>query len=184
MINRIFIDLDETLLHTQYHDPGQDHLKFTLPDDNHTINYFTMIRPCAKTLIEFARDLVGFNNVHILTAATRGYAEKINDLAGWGFRNEDIFAREDTESHKRYVRLAYGAQLEIDPHIYANPNNVLIDNLTPDHNRVKIEYIGIWKTQSKNYLHVNDYYGVNFTNDDKDFEDLVKNFLMERYDND
>lgn len=175
MINRIFWDIDETLIHTVLQKPNQDHVSFSLDDGM----YYTMIRPCSKALIDFSRELVGADRVHILTTATRDYAQEVNRLAGWGFKNEDIFSREDQSSHLHRFALAYGgSREECDPHIYAHKNNVIIDNLPARQNFTKIEFIGISKTYQDNYLRINDYYGVEFA--DSNFEQEVKDFLIER----
>jgi hypothetical protein len=175
MINRIFWDIDETLIHTVLRKPDQDHVSFSLDDGM----YYTFIRPCSKALIDFSRELVGTDRVHILTTATRDYAREVNRLAGWGFKNEDIFSREDQAGHMRRFSLAYGkSHEECDPHIYAHKNNVIIDNLPPRQNFNKIEFIGIGNTHQDNYLKINDYYGVEFA--DSTFEQDVKDFLIKR----
>jgi hypothetical protein len=176
MINRIFWDIDETLIHTCLQDPGQEHISFAIGEDLNV--YYTIVRPCAKKLIEFSRQIVGADKVHILTTSTREYAQKINELAGWGFKNEDIFAREDLAIHCRSVKTAYGgSHEEYDPHIYAHKDNVLIDNLMPRYNGRKIGFIGIWKSLD-NYFEVRDYYGVNFPDDP--FEEEVVEFIKTR----
>lgn len=175
MINRIYFDIDETLIHTTMRDPNQEHIVLALDD----ALYYTIVRPCAKTLIDFARDLVGKDRVHILTTATRDYAQEVNRLAGWGFNNEDIFSREDIYKHSRSFPTAYGGyHNECDPHIYAHKDNVIIDNLPRRENEKKIAFIGINSTHETNYLKIDDYYGVEFLN--STFEQDVKNFLLER----
>lgn len=175
MINRIYFDIDETLIHTTMRDPNQEHIVLALDG----ALYYTIIRPCAKSLIDFARDLVSTGRVHILTTATRDYAQEVNRLAGWGFNNEDIFTREDINKHSRSFPVAYGGyHSECDPHIYAHKDNVIIDNLPRRENQKKISFIGIDNTQDANYLKIDDYYGVEFL--DSTFEQDVKNFLLER----
>ena len=172
-INRIFFDIDETLISTSVVDPNQDCFPFSLEND--PTAYYTIVRPCAQRLIDFARSLVGKENVHILTVATRDYARKVNELAGWGFNNEDIFAREDIESHSHTIVGAYShSSLVVDPHIYAHPKNVIIDNLPKAYNSGKIGFIGIWN-KPENYLQIRDYLGVNFPS--CTFEADVKDFL-------
>jgi hypothetical protein len=180
MINRIYWDIDETLIHTTMRPPNQEHIVLALNDGG---MYYTILRPCAKRLIEFSRELVGAARVHILTTATRDYAQEVNRLAGWGFKNDDIFAREDQASHSRNFPTAYGRyHSEIDPHIYAHKDNVLIDNLPRRENQVKIDFIGIGKTENTNYLKIDDYYGVEFSDRfDSAFEQDVKNFLINRF---
>ena len=178
MINKIFWDIDETLIHTSFHEPDQKHISFALEDD--LSMYYTIIRPCSNRLIEFSRELVGADNVHILTTATRDYAQEVNRQAGWGFKNEDIFTREDLEYHTTKLAIAiYGGFNEsTDPHIYAHKNNVLIDNLPPRENWRKVSFIGIPNNYHTNYLHVRDYYGVDYPDDL--FEADVKKFLTQR----
>ena len=175
MINRIYFDIDESLIFTTMRDPKQEHIVLDLDD----AIYYTIVRPCAKTLIDFARDLVGDDRVHILTTATRDYAQEVNRLANWGFKNEDIFSREDINSHFRSFSAAYGGyHTECDPHIYAHKGNVIIDNLRPRENERKIAFIGINSNYETNYLRINDYYGVEYA--DSNFEREVKDFLIER----
>jgi hypothetical protein len=175
MINRIFWDIDETLIHTTLRKPNQKHVSFSLDDGM----YYTFIRPCSKALIDFSRELVGADRVHILTTATRDYAREVNRLADWGFKNEDIFSREEIAKHFRSFPAAWGGyHNECDPHIYAHKDNVIIDNLRPRENERKIAFIGINSTYETNYLKINDYYGVEYK--DSDFEQEVKEFLLAR----
>ena len=179
MINKIYFDADETMIHTLWDEPNQNHVQFSLGDG---FTYHTIIRPCSHALIHFSRELVGKENVHILTTATRDYAEKVNELAGWDFDPKDIFAREDQEAARVWVSTAYGGRYgAITPHEYANPNNVLIDNLHPRNNESKIQFIGINDTFRNNYLKIEDYYGVNLPEDP--FEEDVREFLIERHNN-
>lgn len=166
MIKNIFLDIDETLIHTCLFDPQQNHIKLQINDG---FSYFTVLRPCAKNLIEFSRNLVGKENVYILTTATTDYALEVNRLAGWEFENDHIIAREDIANHQ--CSFGYGGE-GIVRHKLADKNNVLIDNLHPRHNCKKIDLIGI---STDRYMHIRDYYGVNQTNDT--FEEDVKNFL-------
>lgn len=175
MIARIFFDIDETLIHTSTHDPKQNHVKFNLEDDPCT--YHTIIRPCSHALIEFARELVGKENVFILTTSTEDYANKVNELAGWGFDPANIFPREMIQKHSYKTSMMYGGGGSATlAHTYANRNNVLIDNLPPRYNDAKMDLIGI---TDENYLKIRDYYGVDFPEDD--FEETVKNFLKEKH---
>ena len=135
MINKLFWDIDETLIHTSLSafEEGSKFKEFTLPDS--AIKYYTIIRPCSKSLIEYSRDLVGKNNVYILTTSTHDYANEINRLAGWGFESDHILTREDINEH-RYAT-AYGSSTSV-PHELADKNNVLIDNLPPRYNEYNL----------------------------------------------
>lgn len=172
MINKIFWDIDETLIHTVMSAPNQEHVVLSLDDGN----YYTMLRPCAKALIDFSRNLVGADNVYILTTATTDYAREVNRLAGWGFEHDHIIAREDIHNHT--YSLAY-AGTGVIPHKEANIKNVLIDNLPFRQNAKKVDMIGITKDR---YFHINDYYGVNFPDDT--FENDVREFLTEKHSTD
>ena len=173
-IIKIWLDIDHTLIYTAFEHPGEDCLVFEIDGDF----LFTIVRPCAKRVIEFAREKFGTGNVHILTTSIREYAQKVNELAGWGFKNEDIFAREDLKKGASYFPSAYGGGVyEYKPQPFANKNNLIIDNLPPRENEEKIHFIGINKTYKTNYLQVKDYYGVNFPDDT--FEEDVKNFLLD-----
>ena len=172
MIKSIYWDIDETLVHSSRKDPNQDHLQIDFPNDR----YYTIVRPCAQRIIDFSRDLVGRENVFILTAATTDYVRAINEKAGWGFPDEQIFAREDQEKYSH--RGAYGGTQYVDSP-QAHPDNVLIDNLPPRYNESKIAFLGIWRTCHANYLQVREYWGVNFP--DNPFEVDVKEFLIERF---
>ena len=157
MIKRIFFDIDETLIHTSIRpfEEGVKYEHFVLPDDS--TNYYTIIRPCAKALIDFSRDLIGADNVYILTTSTKDYANRINELAGWGFETDHIIAREDIASHSfpnAYSGMATCA------HAIAHKDNVLIDNLPSRYNESKTSLIGIGTTVETNYKQIRDYYGV------------------------
>jgi hypothetical protein len=96
--------------------------------------------------------LVGHENVFILTTSTRPYARSVNVAGGFGFRDDQIFSREDIEKH--YIHDAYvGCS-------HAHEDNVLIDNLPSRENENKIRFVGIHDMHR--YIKVRDYYGVNF----------------------
>lgn len=173
MIKRIFFDNDECLSHSMYKDPEQECVIISFNDGDF---YYTVIRPSATKVLEFSRDLVGVDNVYMLTSAIREHAEQVNEKGGFGFTNDHILAREDMIKSQFFG--AYGAI-----HCYSNPdvadeNNVLIDNLPNHYNTQKMQYIGINHTR---YLNVADYYGVN--NHEKEFFDDVTKFLLQKHGN-
>jgi hypothetical protein len=169
MIDRIFWDIDETLIHTEFmaFGPGYNDVAFKL--DGST--YYTKIRPCSNELIKFSRDLVGAHNVYILTTATRDYAHEINRIAEWDFTHDHIFAREDLHEHR--YGTAYGGSGTAQNSLISSPNNVLIDNLPYRENWNKMSFIGI---DAEQYLKIDDYFGVDFP--DCPFVDDVKEFLL------
>lgn len=171
MINKIFFDLDNTLIYSAYNDPKQEHLLILLDDGEF---YYTIVRPNAKKIIDFARDLVGENNVYILTASAKKYAEQICEKAGFNFPSSHIHSREDIEKYS-YLG-AYGSEYTMSNPDINNKNNILIDDLTPRYNENKMIYIGI---NPENYLQIDPYYGVN--NKEKDFLIKVGSFILSRY---
>ena len=106
MINRIFLDLDQTLIHSLYVDKEEtaenfkswykcfDHIDFTLNNYSEE-RYITFLRPSTFKLINECENLVGEENVFICTAATIEYACAINKGLGLGFPVERIYARDD-----------------------------------------------------------------------------------------
>jgi len=168
MITCVFWDIDECLIHTSVNsDPEQECLTFGLDADLNT--YYTIVRPCALEVIEYSRNLVGSDNVYILTTSTRDYASEISRLAGWNFDNDHILTRETLQQYN--VPIAYGARATL-----AHAKNVLIDNLMPHDNLDKMCLIGI---NNSRYFHVRDYYGVN--NSDAEWKEDVLEFLNSKH---
>lgn len=172
-MRRAFYDLDESIISSSTREPKQKHHRFAL--ENGGI-YYTIIRPCAKEIINYGRTLFGLNNVYILTSATKDYALEINRLGEFGFPDSHVFAREDLAAH--YYPTAYGGGSNL-PHELASVDNLLVDNLPPRENTEKIAFLGIWKTLDENYLKVQDYYGDNST--DALFAEKVIQFLDQRH---
>lgn len=175
MINKIFWDIDETLIHSIWganEPPTQPH--HVMVGENSL--YYVFERECAKELIAYSRHLVGLSNVFILTAASRKYAERVNELCEWQFPAENIISREDIQAH--YWSTAYGGKA-ICAGKHAHPDNVLIDNLCPRENEEKIAIIGINKTYETNYLEHWGFFGVEFEN--AKFANDVIHFLNERH---
>jgi len=171
---KIFWDIDETLIHTRTFKSSiyDEDFKFRLMGQT----YYTCVRPCSKGLIEFSRQLVGSDNVFILTAATAKYAWHVNEKAGWGFSKKQILTRETMQRYSTRISSLYGSSfVDVSPHPTADKSNILIDNLPPRDNREKIALIG-FIDPSTNYYMVDDYFGDDST--DKIFESDVKNFLL------
>lgn len=176
MIKFVFFDIDETLIWTSAFDPEQEHVHFSFDDENDKSHYYTIIHPSALELLAFSRNLVGKDNVFILTTSTEDYANKVNELAGFGFDSDHILHRGTLQDHK--CATAYGGSF-IGQCKLADPNNVLIDNLPPRENYAKMSMIGI---NFERYLKVDDYFGVNYGDDP--FAEDVKQFLTNKqYDN-
>lgn len=171
MIKRIFQDLDECILHVQVNKkPNQEHHEFTLHEDPNT--YYAMFRPCAKELFAYYNELVGKENVYILTAATLEYAEAVNRLGEFGLDSDHIFAREHTQKHTYFTGMYGNGSTSIVAHELADKNNVLIDNLPWKYNTTKMNFMGI---HVDHYHQTPQYYGVNFP--ENLFLEDIKRFL-------
>lgn len=145
MIKYIFVDLDETLIHTfdSWEDREGDKVEsFILSDGD---EYVTCLRPGA---LEFLAKLRELGDVYMLTAATKEYASKINLLFNLGFKVKDIYSREDV--CKNILSL--------------EPANLvfLIDNLDKRDNYSKLQFLrAASKTKVTNYIQCQTYKGGN-----------------------
>jgi FMN phosphatase YigB (HAD superfamily) len=172
MIKNIFLDIDETLIHSEYRKFNEE-----IRNDEITLSFsdspdlYTYVRPCAAKVIDAARALVGHENVYILTTSIREYAEQVNEGAGWDFKNQSIFTRED-------LRAALKNGIITPHHTLTDSNNVIVDNLPPRYNLTKMAYIGIDTDQ---YLQVRDYYGTTDDETESAFYKQVVNFLQQKY---
>ena len=94
MNNYIFVDLDETLIHTLQpffgDEPSKDAVKVKIPGEKE--DYDTILRQGA---VYFLHELRARGKVYMLTAATSDYAAAMNAQFGFGFTSQDIYARED-----------------------------------------------------------------------------------------
>lgn len=173
MIKNIFFDLDEVLIHSMSYDPEQKHVFIYIDEDE---EYYTIVRPCAKSVIEYARALVGKDKVFLFTSSAQEYVSKINDLCDFGFDEKNIIHREDLK--KCMVESAGGWTASYIRHSLADPKNVLIDNLPPCFNHCKVVMLGL-DQEPNNYFQVKDYVGVNYPDDT--FEDDVKSWLEKKH---
>ena len=172
---KIFWDIDETLIHSRTYIHKK--LQHDIVVDVYDQLFYTCVRPCSKSVVEYSRELFGAENVYILTAAAELYAQRINMLAGWNFAEDHIIGRETTERYSIKIPSLYGSDTLITEHPLAHPDNVLIDNLMPEWNNEKTTLMRI--NPKTNYLKVEDYMGYN--EDDEIFRDTVKHFLKTQY---
>jgi hypothetical protein len=162
----IFIDLDETLIHTlgmvPYTAPkGKDstvELKFKEPEpntdyadtpvkiklDKEVYHYHTILRPGANFLLFQLREI---GHVYMLTRAAKSYAQAMNQAFNFGFIEDKIFDREYVKYWKYKapkVRIATG-------------KNFLIDDLNVQDNFEKIAFIKKYGTVE--YIKVKEFDG-------------------------
>ena len=128
MNNYIFVDLDETLIHTLQpffgEEPTNDSVKVKIPGEKEY--YDTILRQGA---VYFLHELRTKGKVFILTAATADYAAAMNAKFGFGFAEGEIYSRED---------ISFG---NLDPKLFGEGNVYLFDNLPRRENRSKIEFL-------------------------------------------
>ena len=93
----IFVDLDNTLINAEYlvSNPPKNSKVITLKNMYHTEKYWARLRPGALELLTSLR-LIG--PVYMLTAALESYAKAWNKEFNLGFKEEDIYAREDSDA--------------------------------------------------------------------------------------
>ena len=160
----IFVDLDETLIHTLGMVPyilsrrnNKDNLilKLKEPDltDANYANtpvkvvvdketYYTVLRPDVKELL-FALKEIG--HVYMLTRAAKDYANTMNQVFNFGFTKDKIFDREYVKNWKyKTPKLAKG-------------KNFLIDDLNVQDNFEKIAFIKKYGTVE--YIKVKEFDG-------------------------
>ena len=93
MTTQIFMDLDETLIHTM---SVSDHGKYSsITKGKKRCDFegeMSFPRPEAPELLRICRDLS--DEVIMMTVRTAYYAQSLNDSFNLGFKKKDLFARE------------------------------------------------------------------------------------------
>ena len=172
MLNKIFIDLDETLISGSAASRYLTDCDFTIALEYGGV-YDIKVRSSALDVIKLARSYVGLENVYILTIASRDYATKVSTSACFDFPPENIIPRE--EIHQATYKTLYGGMNYGTNTKISHSDNVLIDNLPARENEKKMIYIGI---KPDRYLSITPYYGTNF--EDDDFYSSVEEFLLQK----
>lgn len=126
--NYIFVDLDETLIHTflSFHGetPTKDAVKVKISEEEKP--YDVVLRQGALYFLQLLRNT---GKVYMLTAATTDYAAAMNLEFHLGFTSQDMYSRED---------IAAG---NLDVNLFGEGNVYLFDNLPRHENRSKIEFL-------------------------------------------
>ncbi len=142
--NKLFWDLDETMVHTLVADNEDhadklidmygEHWKGTKIKIRHDGWYVSFLRNSTQKLLEFSRELLGKDNVYMLSVGTLDYIAWANVLIGLGFDpNTNLFGREDIQ------------RVETCPK-FKDTFNVLIDNENYHYHscgsRGKVQFLG------------------------------------------
>ena len=154
----IFVDLDETLIHSYgiHEIPSADAV-----DVNVRGQFFkTRLRPGAKDFLAKLREI---GEVRMLTIAVYDYAVEMNQTFGLGFELGDIWSREDVRG---------GCAIDLQPveKVY------LFDNLPLKQNRLKINLLrGAVLNKTPSYIQVQEYLGTDhFPLDKEEIDRLIK----------
>jgi len=172
MITRIWWDLDETLSSTLLFRDGDEPFQFDFAFKLDPDIYHVKVNPSSYKLLEFSRNLIGPENVWMLTSATRDYALTINSHAPFGFPPNQIVARE--ELRKIVEEQKWNPDYK---NPYKDQHSVLIDNLSPRYNEEKLICLGIKLDTLDRYCKVDDYYGMPI----EGFEEEVVEYLNRKY---
>ena len=147
----IFVDLDETLIHTL----GMKTIAGDLGDESNLCDtpvtvalskkeqYVTVLRPGANYLLFALRD---FGKLYMLTRAHKDYAIAMNKAFNFGFNEDKIFDRKFIEKPKYNT-----------PTGVAHGRNFLIDDLDVKDNFEKITFIK--RFGKSGYIQIPAFYG-------------------------
>ncbi len=160
-INRLFWDMDETLVHSFYADSEkhanqllEQHgeywkaVKFHIRHDGWYVSY---LRNISMRLLEFSRELLGEDNVILLSRGDIDYVRWTNVQIGLGFDpNVGIYGHQDIEWEDTNPRFKDTFNVLIDNENYAyhcvgNRNKVKYLNNIPEEQFIQIDEFNIWK---------------------------------------
>ena len=152
----IFLDFDETLVHSCMYKKGQDRV--------HRIGeYFSIEHPIAKDLIAYCRSIAP---TKILSMGSYSYIKEVSDHFNFEFSPDDIYGWQDYLYYDTpSIPYSYNTSTEYKCYNHYNsPNSILIDNNLPFHpfSKLKMNWIGIPATR---YIMVNEFKG--HSNDDE-----------------
>src|SRR5262252_2219137 len=155
-MRKIYIDLDETLIHARVAGPRPPGKRRRLAFGLEV--YDVALRPCAHYLLGRLREIGG---VSLLTTSQRDYAEKINETFGLGF--EQLYCREDIFVFRPFVDLKAEA---------VAPKSVLIDDLSPTETlaRLKMKFLGI---NRRSHIQIRGFHGTDPATIDREIAEIV-----------
>lgn len=168
----IYIDLDDTLIHSVYgvgRNPGKRSV-INISDDE---TYHSILRPEAGRILQELRRI---GTVRMLTTSIEAYAKAHNEVFSLGFSEADIIAR---EKYITKIHLAYGSEW-VPSDRKVDPDSVLIDNLSfsTESSLTKTSFLGIGES---GYFQIREFDGKDpqcFTQEVDDLLDLVKKRRM------
>ena len=93
----IYLDLDETLIHSEFIENHYLVKNDVFEQGEYHKGYITFVRPIAWEFIDFCHELVGRENLFILTAASKDYAEDVIKGIGCFDKFNKIISSRETE---------------------------------------------------------------------------------------
>lgn len=154
----IFVDLDETLIHTfnSDEDPTGEYKTFHFSDGKCQ----TTVRSGANAFLSKLREI---GSVYMLTIATQEYAETMNAAFNFNFTDKDILARE-------HIKDGFLHLPRIEKKVY------LFDNLHRSDNGTKIRYLRpLWTDYNNfNYIQVKEFSGEHFPFSEEYITELIE----------
>lgn len=166
-IKKICIDYDNTLAHSFYAD-NESHAdrildtyseywrgeKFQIIPTGWDMSppkwFVTFKRSWADELIKFSKDLVGADNVYILTAASNDYILHCNSVLELGFDpNTHIFSREHMYEINKHSKFLESHNVLVDDlpyreHLGKTSHKVEFLNMLPEAQYVQVKYFTVW----------------------------------------
>jgi len=146
--NCLHFDVDHTMIHSLYasSEKDADELLYTYGEYNYGIKYqvrglwyVSFLRNCTKELLSFSRQLLGNDNVYMLSTGILEYITAVNQKFELEFNpNTNIYGREDIEGYFIHPKFAGKHNILIDDmdwyfHTEGRHNKVLfLDNLPYD----------------------------------------------------
>lgn len=149
METKIWLDLDDTLIKSFYieNDIFYDDLKNSKQTKHHRnechTGYLTFLRPIGDEIIKYSKELVGSENVYILTAASRNYALDIVREMVINISFSNIMTRDELD------------EFRVD-RVKQEGTNILIDDLPYYDNYHKLNYLDIPKNLER-YIQIAPY---------------------------
>lgn len=167
--NKLFLDLDECMVHTLYADDEchanqlidtySEHWvgeKFELAyagsawDFNISrIWYVTFLRNTTRELLTFSRQVFGNDNVYMLSTGTLDYIQRVNKVLNLGFNPDThVYGREDIERYEICEKFKNNYNVLVDDrsyefHIGTRGKIAFLNYIKPEQ-YVRVEKFTVW----------------------------------------
>lgn len=160
-LNRLFFDMDECLLQSFYADSEKhanqlleqhgEYWKAVKYHIRHDGWYVSYLRNITNRLLKFSRELLGEDNVYLLSRGDVEYVRWANVMMGLGFDpNTNVFGHQDIEWVDTNIKFKDSFNVLIDNetyeyHLRGVRNKVKYLNNLPREQYIQIDEFNIWK---------------------------------------